>query len=145
MIEEIEFYNNTFYKDKTIKYRLKDIFADHWESFLENNKELNIRPVVLKEVDKMISCRTLELEYSVYESPDCGELKFSYHTCKSRFCQSCGNKYVSKRTEVILQECYNCKHRHIVFTISDFLWDFFRKDRKLLNLLFQAVSKTILS
>lgn len=93
----------------------------------------------------MISCRTSELGYSVYECPDCGELKFSYHTCKSRFCPSCGNKYVRKRTEAILQKCYNCKHRHIVFTISDFLWDFFRKDRKLLDLLFQAVSKTILS
>lgn len=145
MIEEVEFHNNMFYKDRTIKYRLKDIFADHWDNFIKENKNLNIRPVVLKEVDKMISCRTSELGYSVYECPDCGELKFSYHTCKSRFCPSCGNKYVRKRTEAILQKCYNCKHRHIVFTISDFLWDFFRKDRKLLDLLFQAVSKTILS
>lgn len=145
MIEEVEFHNNMFYKDRTIKYRLKDIFSDHWENFIKENKDLNIRPVVLKEVDKMISCRTSELGYSVYECPDCGELKFSYHTCKSRFCPSCGNKYVRKRTEAILQKCYNCKHRHIVFTISDFLWDFFRKDRKLLDLLFQAVSKTILS
>ena len=145
MIEEVEFHNNMFYKDRTIKYRLKDIFSDHWENFIKENKDLNIRPVVLKEVDRMISCRTSELGYSVYECPDCGELKFSYHTCKSRFCPSCGNKYVRKRTEAILQKCYNCKHRHIVFTISDFLWDFFRKDRKLLDLLFQAVSKTILS
>ena len=145
MIEEVEFHNNMFYKDRTIKYRLKDIFSDHWENFIKENKDLNIRPVVLKEVNKMISCRTSELGYSVYECPDCGELKFSYHTCKSRFCPSCGNKYVRKRTEAILQKCYNCKYRHIVFTISDFLWDFFRKDRKLLDLLFQAVSKTILS
>lgn len=145
MIEEVEFHNNMFYKDRNIKYRLKDIFADHWDNFIKENNNLNIRPVVLKEVDKIISCRTSELGYSVYECPECGELKFSYHTCKSRFCPSCGNKYVRKRTESILQKCYNCKHRHIVFTISDFLWDFFRKDRKLLHLLFQAVSKTILS
>lgn len=32
-----------------------------------------------------------------------------------------------------------------MFTISDFLWDFFRKNRQLLDLLFQAVSKTIIS
>lgn len=31
----------------------------------------------------MISCRTFDLGYSVYECPDCGEIKFSYHTCKS--------------------------------------------------------------
>ncbi len=87
----------------------------------------------------------LQLGYSVYECPDCCEIKFSFHTCKSRFCLSCGNKYVRKRTEAILQNSYICKHRHIVFTISDFPWDFFRKNRQLLDLLFQAVSKTIIS
>ena len=145
MLEELNFYDALFYKNRTINHRLKDIFADHWDTFLKTNPNLNIRPVVLKEVDKMISCRTSELGYSLYECPDCGELKFSYHTCKSRFCPSCGNKYVKKRAESILQKCYNCKHRHIVFTISDFLWDYFRKHRKLLDLLFQAVSQTLLT
>ena len=136
MYEIIEWYNANFYNDKSIKFRLKDIFNDHWDNFINEYPSLNIRPVVLKEVDKMISCRTSEFGYSVYECPDCGEIKFSYHTCKSRFCPSCSNKYVRKRTEAILQKCYNCNHRHIVFTISDYLWDFFRKDRKLLDLLF---------
>ena len=61
MIEEVEFHNNMFYKDRTIKYRLKDIFSDHWENFIKENKDLNIRPVVLKEVNKMISCRTSDV------------------------------------------------------------------------------------
>lgn len=145
MKNEIEFYDKMYFKDRTIKYRLKDIFDDNWDNFIKDNSNLKIRDVVFKEVDKMRSCRTSELGYSVYECPDCGELKFSYHTCKSRFCPSCGNKYVKKRADAILQKCYNCKHRHIVFTISDYLWDIFRKNRKLLDLLFQAVSQTILS
>ena len=145
MIKEIDWHNSNFIKDRNIKFRLKDIFADHWDIFVKTYPNLDIRPVIHKEVKKMISCRTSELGYSVYECPDCGEIKFSYHTCKSRFCPSCGNKYVRKRTEAILQKCYNCKHRHIVFTISDYLWPYFRKDRKLLNLLFEAASKTILS
>ena len=120
MIEKIDFYNKISYKDRTINFRLKDIFSDHWNNFVKNNSNLNIRPVVLKEVNKMISCRTSKLGYSVYECPDCVEIKFSFHTCKSRFCLSCGNKYVRKRTEAILQNCYSCKHRYIVFTISDF-------------------------
>ncbi len=145
MNNEIEFYDNMYFKDRTIKYRLKDIFDDNWDNFIKDNPNLKIRDVVFKEVDKMRSCKTSELGYSVYECPDCGELKFSYHTCKSRFCPSCGNKYVKKRADAILQKCYNCKHRHIVFTISDYLWNIFRKNRKLLDLLFQAVSQTILS
>ena len=145
MIKEIKWHNSNFIKDRTIKFRLKDIFAEHWDNFVKSYSNLDIRPVIHKEVKKMISCRTSELGYSVYECPDCGEIKFSYHTCKSRFCPSCGNKYVRKRTEAILQKCYNCKHRHIVFTISDYLWPYFRKDRKLLDLLFKASSQTILS
>jgi len=145
MIKEIKWHNLNFIKDRTIKFRLKDIFSEHWDNFVKSYSNLDIRPVIYKEVKKMISCRTSELGYSVYECPDCGEIKFSYHTCKSRFCPSCGNKYVRKRTEAILQKCYNCKHRHIVFTISDYLWPYFRKDRKLLDLLFKASSQTILS
>ena len=145
MIKEIKWHNSNFIKDRTIKFRLKDIFAEHWDNFVKSYSNLDIRSVIHKEVKKMISCRTSELGYSVYECPDCGEIKFSYHTCKSRFCPSCGNKYVRKRTEAILQKCYNCKHRHIVFTISDYLWPCFRKDRKLLDLLFKASSQTILS
>lgn len=121
MLEEIDWHNANFYKDSSIRFSLKDIFSDNWNNFLKDNPNMSIRPVVLKEVYKMISCKTSVLDYSVYEWPDCGELKFSYHTCKSRFCPSCGNKYVRKRTESILQKCYNCKYRHIVFTISDYL------------------------
>ena len=145
MIKEVEFYNEFFLEDRSVNHRLKDIFNDHWENFLNDNPDINIRPVVLTEVDKMMSCRTAQLGYSLYECPDCGETKFCFHTCKSRFCPSCGNKYALKRAESILQKCYKCKHRHIVFTISDILWPLFRKDRKLLDLLFEAASKTILS
>lgn len=103
MYKVIEWYNANFYKDKTIKFRLKDIFSDHWNNFIKDNPDLNTRPVVFKEVDKMISCRTSDLGYSVYECPDCGEIKFSYHTCKSRLCPSCGNKYVRKRQKLFFK------------------------------------------
>ncbi len=145
VVNEIDFFNNLIYKDKSVKYRLKDIFSDHWDNFIKDNPNLFIRDVVFKEVIKMTSCRTSSLGYSLFECPHCGELKFVFHTCKSRFCPSCGVAYVKKRTNNILSKCYNCKHRHIVFTISDYLWDLFRKDRSLIDLLFQAVSKTILS
>jgi len=39
----------------------------------------------------------------------------------------------------------NVKHRHLVFTIPDFLWDFFREDRNRLNLMFHAVNTTLSS
>ena len=97
----------------------------------------------LKEVNKMISCRTSKLGYSVYECPDCVEIKFSFHTYKYRFCPSCGNKYNKQRSTSIFSKLFKCKHRHVVFTIPDELRCYFRQDRKRFNLLFKASSITV--
>ena len=55
MYETVEWYNAHFYKDRTIKFRLKDIFSDHWDNFVRENPNLNIRPVVHKEVNRIRS------------------------------------------------------------------------------------------
>ena len=39
----------------------------------------------------------------------------------------------------------SCTHRHIVFSVSDKLWPYFQKYRFLLNGLFEAASKSVLS
>ena len=67
------------------------------------------------------------------------------HVFKSRFCCSCGTKYTLDRADTIARKSINCPHRHITFTIHHDLWPLFQKDRSLLNLLFDAVSSTILS
>ena len=58
MYEVIEWHNAKFYKDKVIKFRLKDIFSDHWDNFVNDNPDLNIRPIIFKKVNKMVSCRS---------------------------------------------------------------------------------------
>lgn len=142
----VEFYNSNFYKSSK-KIKIKSIFEDHWDRFVEVAPSLNIkiRDIVFKEVNRLISCGTSALGYSLYQCPDCNEFKFSFHTCKSRFCPSCGSMYVKKRIAKILSKCYNCKHRHVVFTIPDELRDYFFQDRSRLNLLFEAVNITLSS
>ena len=73
-------------------------------------------------------------------------LSFVGHTCKSRFCSSCGYKYKNPRVESIMQTAYNCNHRQIVFTIPQqlekiFLYPFENR----IDILFKAVSDTIYS
>ena len=48
------------------KFKIKDIFNDHWYSFLEDNPDLDIRPVVLDKVEKMMGCGSLSNGYAVY-------------------------------------------------------------------------------
>ena len=127
------------------KFKIKDIFNDHWYSFLEDNPNLNIRPVVYEEVEKMMGCGSLSNGYAVYTCDHCSNYLYVPFTCKSRFCCSCGTKNTLDRADTIARKSINCPHRHITFTIHQALWPLFQKDRTLLNLLFDAVSSTILS
>lgn len=76
-------------------FDLKNIFSSYWNNFLEftNKKNLTIRPVVLRDVNRMISCKTPSLGFSLFKCPHCDNEKLVPHTCKSRFCNSCGIKY----------------------------------------------------
>ena len=146
---------NTFHSEnelfemypKKFHWDLKDIFTDYWDEFLKfaKSRNLNIRPVVIKEVNKMMICKTKALGYSVYECPDCHKTKIVYNTCKGRFCNSCGIKYAKQRATEILTHLIDVPHRHLVFTMPDILWRVFLEDRSLLNCLFHAVSQTLLS
>lgn len=135
-----------FQTDKTKpKYTIKQIFADHWHMFLLVYSHLTIRAAVHKNVNKILKCQTPSLGFTTFFCEKCGTIKKVFHTCKSRFCNSCGIKYAKERAAAIAAKCINCKHRHLVFTIPEELRVFFRKDRSLLNLLFDAASQTILS
>jgi hypothetical protein len=81
------------------KYSIKQIFNDNWHSFLALN--LNIRPVVLEEVDKMLSCGDFNKGFAVYGCEHCGNLKLVPFRCKSRFCNTCGTKYALDRSNAM--------------------------------------------
>ncbi len=53
------------------KFKIKDIFNDHWYSFLRDNLNLEIRPVVHNEVEKMMGCSSLSNGYAVYTCDNC--------------------------------------------------------------------------
>ena len=126
-----------------ISIKIKDIFKDHWDNFLL--EDYSIRSSVLKNVDKIIKCGEPSMGHAIYHCDHCGNIKHVYFTCKSRFCNSCGSKYIQDRANSITSKLINCKHRHIVFTIPEELRIFFRKDRNLLHLPFEASSNTVLT
>lgn len=124
------------------------IFEDHWDKVYSDNKEIidKFRPNAPSEVQKVIDCYNKNLGCSLYECPTCHDIVFIGHTCKSRFCSSCGYKYKNARVENIMQTAYNCQHRQVVFTIPEQLRKYFFfpfEDR--INLLFKAVNDTIYS
>ena len=64
-------------------FKIKDIFADHWEAFLQEGYP--IRTAVLKNVEKIILCGEPSMGHAIYYCENCGKLKHVYFTCKSRF------------------------------------------------------------
>ena len=99
--------------------------------------------MVFNNVERMLKCQTWDLGYAIFKCPDCGNEKIVPHTCKSRMCSSCGNKYNVQRATSIFSKLFKYKHRHVVFTIPEDLRIYFRKDRKRLNYLFKAASITV--
>ena len=161
--EFLDFYNcrtytaNCFNKDGSLNKNynsfkstglISTIFNDHWKSVYSSNKEIidTYRPNAPIEIKKIIDCYNKNLGCSLYECPTCHDIIFIGHTCKSRFCSSCGYKYKNNRVENIMQTAYNCQHRQIVFTIPEQLrkYFFFPFEHRI-NLLFKAVRDTIYS
>jgi hypothetical protein len=139
---EFNLYKNII-KDKKVKFTINQIFSDWWLDFLDAFPNLFIRNVVYQNISRMLACKTKELGCTVFKCSDCNKELFVYHTCKSRICSSCGNKYNEQRTNSIMSKLFRYKHRHVVFTIPEDLRRYFKEDRKRLNLLFDAASITI--
>lgn len=139
---------NKDYNSKKKTGLIAQICEDHWINIPSDVKELilNYRPNAEVEIEKIINCYNKNLGCSVYECPECRDFIFVGHTCKSRFCTSCGYKYKLGRVENILNTVYNCNHRQIVFTIAKELRPyFFCNFEEMINILFEAVNKTIYS
>ena len=130
-------------KNRKTVFTIQQIFKDWWNKFLETYPNLNIRDVVFSNVNRMLKCKTWDLGYAIFKCPNCGNEKIVPHTCKSRMCSSCGNKYNKQRETSIFSKLFKCKHRHVVFTIPDELRIYFRQDRKRFNYLFKAASITV--
>lgn len=127
---------------------IAQIFEDHWFNLSNDikNSILKYKPNADKEIQIIIDCHNKNLGCTVFECPDCGDISFLGHTCKSRFCSSYGYKYKLERVENIMSTAYNCKHRQIVFPCAKELWPYFFVDfNNMIDLFFDTVNKTIYS
>lgn len=152
IIDENKFDENGFIiMENDINYKstgiIAQIFEDHWDSYYSKYKNIidSKRPNADKEVHKIIDCHNHNLGSSVFVCPIDNEVFFCHHTCKGRFCSSCGIKSQNIKTQNILEKCINSKHRHITFTIPNDLNMFFFDTLTSTNILFDSVNDTIYS
>lgn len=125
---------------------IKQIFQDHWPFFFAKYGD-RLRPSIIEEVEKVLACRDPRQQgYHAYRCPDHPEVeRIVPHSCKSRFCSSCGKVATDAWMEQALAKFLDVPYRHVVFTIPDTLWHVFLWDRKLLDILFTAARRTMLA
>jgi hypothetical protein len=90
-------------------------------------------------------CRTAALGGHVDACLDCGALQISYNSCRHRACPKCQGEARQKWVEAREAELLPIEYFHVVFTLPSALNPLLHYNRVLmLNLLFQAVSQTLL-
>lgn len=80
---------------------------------------------------KIINCGTAALGAEVFASST--ETKLVYHTCKSRFCPSCGARSSGIWAEELKASLPDVPYREINFTMPQVFWPLFQANRHLLN------------
>ncbi len=105
------------------------------KQILEATREIwdrpETRPEVRENFTKILDCGTPALGWEVYASDT--EEKRCYHTCKSRFCPSCGYRATLlwlREQEAFLPEI---SYAGMVFTMPRSLWLIFQQNRHLLH------------
>lgn len=114
--------------------KLRNIFLDNgnwWKLFLRHHDLM--RASIIVNVSKLLVCKTAFLGYHLFLCLICSQSRKVPHSCKSRFCPSCGKK----ATDIWIKNSFNTLPRtiwqHITFTMPEALWVFFWLNRHLMN------------
>lgn len=130
--------------EKISGLKIKNIFLhnQNWERFFNKFSHL-IRNSISINVSKVLACGTEELGFHSYECQQCGHNKTVCHTCKSRFCSSCGKKATEQWIEDNLNSLPNVPWQHITFTLPEQFRPFFWVNRDLANHLVKITANII--
>ena len=116
------------------KIKLRDIFLSNgnwWKVFIKHRNL--IRFAIIANVLKLLVCRTRYLGYHRFLCPKCYHSIKVPHSCKSRFCSSCGKKATDNWIKNSFNKLPHTKWQHITFTMPDKFWDLFWLNRHLMN------------
>ena len=123
--------------------RVAEILDVHWDDYVHQGGRY-IPPQVFKAVNQIRACRTPKLGTDVYRCPECQQTKFVYHSCKNRFCPTCGQYETDRWAQTILSQLPPLKHHHVIFTLPAKLRTLAHANPELIyNLLFHTSAEVL--
>ena len=103
-----------------------NLFRRHWSAYYHRH-EMEIEEYQKKVVERFILCGDPKEGFALVECPDCKESYFVPFSCKTRICNSCGEKHVLEWSDWLTHEVLlNVNHRHMVWTLPRELDDCFK-------------------
>ena len=122
---------------------IADIFRQHLADY---QMAYPLWPEHQKIAADILDCRTSTLGGQFERCDHCGAMRIIYHSCRNRHCPKCQHmpreRWLEKRRLEILPTSYF----HVVFTLPHELNTIILNNKKpMLNILFEAASKTLLS
>jgi len=115
--------------------KIKDIFLHNgnwWKFFLKHPDQIRIS--IVSNVLKLLVCRTEFLGYHSFVCPNCNESLKVPHSCKSRFCTSCGKKATDDWIKNSLNSLPRTTWQHDTFTMPADFQSLFWHNRYLFNI-----------
>ncbi len=126
-----------------IRFRIAALFEAHWDEFVSQAREW-IRPVVFETVRKIRACRTPALGCHLYRCPKCERIEVVPHSCKSRFCPTCGKHATDRWADKVLNDLLDVPYHHLVLAVPAHLRGVLSFNRPgTLNLLFRAATAAL--
>lgn len=123
---------------------IADIFRQYGPAYLEKYGD-NLLPSHREAVERIIACRTSEMNGCIMKCPACGTEHFHTFSCGNRACPQCHEakryQWLQKRQAEILPDI---TYFHVVFTLPAEYREFARSNQtKFLAILFDAAVKSI--
>ncbi len=117
---------------------LADIFRQYGSAYRQKYAD-QLLPSHRQAMRAIEQCRTEALGGQVYACPECGEVQFSYHSCRNRHCPKCQNdkaqEWLQEQQALLLPVPYFM----LTFTLPAALNEIVRSNQSLLyNLLFRV-------
>jgi Putative transposase/Transposase zinc-binding domain len=109
------------------EHPIKQFLIDTRKNWDHPGTDANVRETF----HKIINCGTIALGAEVYASGT--ELKIVHHTCKSRFCTSCGQRDTEAWQEDLEAILPDIPYVGITLTMPDVFWPILQQNRHLLH------------
>ena len=117
---------------------LADIFHQSGSAYRQKYAD-RLLPSHRQAMRAIEQCRTQALGGQVYACPECGEVQYSYHSCRNRHCPKCQNDKAQEWLEAQQDLLLPVPYFMLTFTLPSALNEIVRSNQSLLyNLLFRV-------